>query len=68
MRKPTNSFRRSAMHRKPRLAEHVLDVIRRRSDAIRATASLTSNTRPPGLIVELSDSRTPRSGQLDYLG
>jgi hypothetical protein len=50
-----------------RLAEHVLDVIRRRSDAMRAAASLTSTVPAPGLIVELSEIRTPKPGQLDWV-
>ena len=50
-----------------RLAEHVLDVIRRRSDAMRAAASLTSTVPAPGLIVELSEIRTPKPSQLDWV-
>ena len=50
-----------------RLAEYVLDVIRRRSDAMRAAASLTSAVPAPGLIVELSEIRTPKPGQLDWV-
>lgn len=50
-----------------RLAEHVLDVIRRRSDAMRAAASLTGTAPAPGLIVELSEIRTPKPGQLDWV-
>jgi hypothetical protein len=50
-----------------RLAEQVLDVIRRRSDAMRAAASLTSTVPAPGLIVELSEIRTPKPGQLDWV-
>jgi hypothetical protein len=50
-----------------RLAEHVLDMIRRRSDAMREAASLTGTVPAPGLIVEVSEVRTPRPGQLDWV-
>lgn len=50
-----------------RLSEHVLDLIRRRSDAMRGAASLTGAVPAPGLIVELSEIRTPTPGQLDWV-
>ena len=49
------------------LSEQVLDVIRRRSEAIRASALLRDAVPSPGLIVELSEIKTPRPHQLDWV-
>ena len=50
-----------------RLSEHVLELIHRRSDAMKAAESLSGKVPAAGLIVELSEIRTPKSGQLDWV-
>ncbi len=50
-----------------RLAEHVLELIRRRSDAMKAAESLSGKVPAAALIVELSEIRTPKPGQLDWV-